>query len=90
MSTQGTRYRLEFRPGTRDALMLRTLILGWPRGKATAYAVRETSQEELLAEHGALYPALQRREERSISAKWGGSSNNRKASVRIPGPEAKS
>jgi len=34
----------------------------------------------LLVEHGALYPALQRLEERGwISAKWGTSSNNRKA-----------
>jgi DNA-binding PadR family transcriptional regulator len=31
-------------------------------------------------EHGALYPALQRLEERGwISAKWGVSTNNRKA-----------
>jgi DNA-binding PadR family transcriptional regulator len=31
-------------------------------------------------EHGALYPALQRLEERKwISAKWGTSANNRKA-----------
>jgi DNA-binding PadR family transcriptional regulator len=34
----------------------------------------------LLIEHGALYPALQRLEERGwISAKWGVSLNNRKA-----------
>jgi DNA-binding PadR family transcriptional regulator len=34
----------------------------------------------LLVEHGALYPALQRLEEQGwISAKWGISSNNRKA-----------
>ena len=36
--------------------------------------------EWLLVEHGALYPALQRLEDRGwISAKWGVSSNNRKA-----------
>src|SRR6266436_8588641 len=45
-----------------------------------ARAIQQTSQEELLVEHGALYPALQRLEERGwISAKWGVSSNNRKA-----------
>ena len=34
----------------------------------------------MLVEHGALYPALQRLEQRAwISAKWGVSSNNRKA-----------
>jgi PadR family transcriptional regulator PadR len=39
-----------------------------------------STQEELLVEHGALYPALQRWEEPGwISAKWGLSSNNRKA-----------
>jgi PadR family transcriptional regulator PadR len=43
-------------------------------------AIQQTSLEELLVEHGALYPALQRLEERGwISAKWGTSANNRKA-----------
>ena len=45
-----------------------------------ARAIQQTSQEELLVEHGALYPALQRLEQRGwISAKWGTSANNRKA-----------
>ena len=34
----------------------------------------------MLVEHGALYPALQRLEDRGqISAEWGTSTNNRKA-----------
>jgi len=66
--------------GTLDLLILRTLIFGAQHGQGIARAIRETSEEELLVEHGALYPALQRLEERSwISAKWGVSSNNRKA-----------
>ncbi|HEX6974867.1 MAG TPA: helix-turn-helix transcriptional regulator, partial [Vicinamibacterales bacterium] len=36
--------------------------------------------DELLVDHGALYPALQRLEAKGwISAKWGTSANNRKA-----------
>src|SRR5712691_8667728 len=80
MSTQETRDRLELLQGTLDLLILRTLILGAQHGQGIARAIQQTSDEELLVEHGALYPALQRLEERGwISAKWGTSSNNRKA-----------
>src|ERR1700736_6389718 len=80
MSTQGTEERLELLQGTLDLLILRTLILGSHHGQGIARAIQQTSNEELLVEHGALYPALQRLEERGwISAKWGVSSNNRKA-----------
>src|SRR5271168_1102006 len=80
MSTQETRERLELLQGTLDLLILRTLIFGPQHGQGIARAIQETSEEELLVEHGALYPALQRLEERAwISAKWGVSSNNRKA-----------
>jgi PadR family transcriptional regulator, regulatory protein PadR len=80
MATQDTRERLELLQGTLDLLILRTLIFGSQHGQGIARAIQETSQEELLVEHGALYPALQRLEERGwISAKWGVSSNNRKA-----------
>src|SRR5579859_1026967 len=80
MSTQGRRERLELLQGTLDLLILRTLIFGSQNGQGIAHAIQESSEEELLVEHGALYPALQRLEERGwISAKWGVSSNNRKA-----------
>jgi PadR family transcriptional regulator PadR len=80
MSTQGTRERLELLQGTLDLLILRTLIFGPQHGQGIARAIQQTSEEELLVEHGALYPALQRLEERGwIAAKWGTSSNNRKA-----------
>jgi PadR family transcriptional regulator PadR len=80
MSTQDTRERLELLQGTLDMLILRTLIFGSQHGQGIARAIQETSEKELLVEHGALYPALQRLEERGwISAKWGGSSSNRKA-----------
>jgi PadR family transcriptional regulator, regulatory protein PadR len=49
-------------------------------GWVSPRVLQQTSDEELLVEHGALYPALQRLEERGwISAKWGTSTNNRKA-----------
>src|SRR3981189_2449846 len=91
MSTQDTRERLELLQGTLDLLILRTLIFGSQHGQGIARAIQQTSEEELLVEHGALYPALQRLEERGwISAKWGVSSNNRKArfyALTGPGPK---
>jgi transcriptional regulator len=80
MTTQETTNRLELLQGTLDLLILRTLIFGSQHGQGIARAIQQTSEEELLVEHGALYPALQRLEERGwISAKWGTSANNRKA-----------
>ena len=78
MSTQDE--RLELLQGTLDLLILRTLILGPQHGQGIARAIQHTSEDELLVEHGALYPALQRLEEKKwISAKWGSSANNRRA-----------
>ena len=72
--------KLELLQGTLDLLILRTLIFGPEHGQGIARAIQQTSDEELLVEHGALYPALQRLEDRGwISAKWGVSSNNRRA-----------
>ena len=80
MTTQETNERLELLQGTLDLLILRTLIFGAQHGQGIARAIQKTSDEELLVEHGALYPALQRLEERRwISAKWGISTNHRKA-----------
>jgi transcriptional regulator len=66
--------------GTLDVLILRTLLFGPQHGQGIARAIQETSGHELLVDHGALYPALQRLEANKwITAKWGTSSNNRKA-----------
>lgn len=80
MSTQDENDRLELLQGTLDLLILRTLIFGQQHGQGIALAILQSSDHELLVEHGALYPALQRLEKRGwISAKWGLSATNRKA-----------
>jgi PadR family transcriptional regulator, regulatory protein PadR len=80
MSTRQSDERLELLQGTLDLLILRTLIFGSQHGQGIARAIQQRSDEELLVEHGALYPALQRLEKRGwVSAKWGTSANNRKA-----------
>ena len=66
--------------GTLDLLILRTLIFGPQHGQAIARAIRSQSDNVLIVDHGSLYPALQRLEERGfIDAAWGTSDNNRKA-----------
>ena len=80
MPTQDRADRLDLMQGTLDLLILRTLIFGPQHGQGIARAIQLSSHDELLVEHGALYPALQRLEERRlISGKWGTSRNNRKA-----------
>jgi len=66
--------------GTLDVLILRTLVFGPQHGQGIARAIKDSSEDELLVDHGALYPALQRLEaQKWITAKWGTSSNNRRA-----------
>jgi transcriptional regulator len=80
MTTRDDRDRLVLMQGTLDVLILRTLIFGAEHGQGIARAIQTTSDDELLVDHGALYPALQRLEAQGlISAKWGTSSNNRRA-----------
>jgi len=85
MSTQEARRReererLALLQGTLDLLILRTLVFGPEHGQGIARAIQQTSDDALLVEHGALYPALQRLEERGwIAAGWGTSGNNRRA-----------
>ena len=79
MATQGDPDRLTILQGTLDLLILRTLRLGRQHGQGIARAIQEQS-EDVLVEHGALYPALQRLEAKGwIAAEWGVSSNNRRA-----------
>jgi transcriptional regulator len=66
--------------GTLDLLVLKTLGLGPAHGHAIAHAIERRSDDFLQVEHGSLYPALYRLEERGwIAAFWGTTENNRKA-----------
>lgn len=66
--------------GTLDLLILRTLLFGSQHGQAIARAIQQQSENVLIVDHGSLYPALQRLEDRGfLSAKWDISDNNRKA-----------
>src|SRR5258708_32496857 len=70
----------EMLQGTLDMLILRTLALGPAHGHTIAYAIERGSADVLEVEHGSLYPALHRIEDRGwIASFWGTSENNRKA-----------
>ena len=70
----------ELLQGTLDLLILRTLVLGPAHGHTIAHAIGRQSDEVLQVEHGSLYPALHRLEDRGgIASFWGTSENNRKA-----------
>jgi PadR family transcriptional regulator, regulatory protein PadR len=66
--------------GTLDMLILQTLVLGPAHGHTIANAIEHGSSEILQVEHGSLYPALYRLEDRGwIASFWGTSENNRNA-----------
>jgi transcriptional regulator len=66
--------------GTLDMLILRSVLLAPAHGHTVAHAIEHTSDEVLQVEHGSLYPALHRLEDRGLIASfWGTSENNRKA-----------
>jgi len=66
--------------GTLDLLILQTLLLGPAHGHTIAHVIERRSDEVLQVEHGSLYPALHRLENRGwIKSEWGPSENNRKA-----------
>ena len=70
----------ELLQGTLDLLILRTLVLGPAHGHSIAYAIERQSDSVLQVEHGSLYPALHRLEDRGwIASFWGTSENNRRA-----------
>jgi transcriptional regulator len=70
----------ELLQGTLDLLVLKTLALGPAHGHTIAHAIEHRSDEVLTVEHGSLYPALHRLEDRGwIASFWGTSENNRRA-----------
>jgi PadR family transcriptional regulator, regulatory protein PadR len=66
--------------GTLELLILKTLSREKLNGFAISQWIRERTDEEILVEEGAMYPALHRLERRGlISGEWGVTENNRKA-----------
>src|SRR6185295_3217405 len=66
--------------GTLDLMILRMLQFGPQHGQGIARAIQSESDNVFIVDHGSLYPALQRLEERGfIAAEWGTSDNNWKA-----------
>lgn len=71
---------LDLLRGTLDLLVLKTLVPGPMHGYAIAAGIRQRTDDAILVEEGALYPALHRLAGRGlVAAEWGFSENNRKA-----------
>jgi transcriptional regulator len=76
--------------GTLDMLVLKTLVQGPAHGYIIAHSIEQGSQEVLQVEHGSLYPALHRLQNRGwIASFWGTSENNRRAKYYRLTPEGK-
>jgi transcriptional regulator len=66
--------------GTLDLMILKALDTGALHGWGLTQWIRRTTEDALVVEDGALYPALHRLEHRGwIRAEWGRSENNRRA-----------
>lgn len=66
--------------GTLDILILKALTWGPRHGYAIGRWIRETTEDVLTVQEGALYPALHRLERRgAISEEWGETDTGRQA-----------
>ena len=67
--------------GTLDLLVLKTLeAMGSLHGWGIARRIEQVSEDTIRMNHGTLYPALVRLEQRGwIKSQWGISENNRRA-----------
>ena len=75
-----TQAQLKLLQGTLDVLVLKAMTFGARHGFGVAQWIRQTSDDALGIEDGALYTALHRLERRGlIVSEWGLSENNRKA-----------
>jgi PadR family transcriptional regulator, regulatory protein PadR len=74
-------HRDEIPPGTLYMLILRTLARsGELHGYEIAHSIQQISRDVLQVEEGSLYPALQRMLVKGwVTAKWGTTSENRRA-----------
>src|ERR1041385_2836374 len=67
-------------PGTLDLLILKAVSLGPLHGYGVLLRIAQISEQALLIEQGALYPALFRLVRQGLlKANWGISDNNRRA-----------
>jgi PadR family transcriptional regulator, regulatory protein PadR len=67
-------------PGTLDLLILKAVSLGPMHGFGVLLRIEQITRGALLAEQGALYPALHRLEHQGLlDCEWGTSENNRRA-----------
>lgn len=67
-------------PGTLDLLILKTLSLGPLHGYGVLLRIEQITRGALLAEQGALYPALHRLQHQGLlDFEWGISETNRRA-----------
>jgi PadR family transcriptional regulator, regulatory protein PadR len=67
-------------PGTLDLLILKAVSLGPLHGYGVLLRIEQITHGALLAEQGALYPALNRLEHQGLlESEWGTSDNNRRA-----------
>jgi PadR family transcriptional regulator, regulatory protein PadR len=65
--------RIELLQGTLDMLILRTLLFGPAHGHEIAKHIQRITDDVLQVEHGSLYPALHRLEQKGGSfrnGKW--------------------
>ena len=66
--------------GTLDVLILKTLSSRPAHGYAVAREIQQQSDQALIVEEGALYPALRRLEKRGLlTASWGQTDTGREA-----------
>ena len=65
------REKLELVRGTLDMLILRTLLLGPAHGHQIAKHIERSTDDVLQVDHGSLYPALHRLQQKGwLTAKW--------------------
>jgi PadR family transcriptional regulator, regulatory protein PadR len=80
MRTPGVRSKPDLLQGTLDLLILRTLEAGPQHGHGIGVALRASSDDVLVVDHGSLYPALHRLERQGwVDSEWKLSDNNQRA-----------
>jgi PadR family transcriptional regulator PadR len=71
---------LELVRGTLDLILLKAIAWGPSHGLGIARWIESTTDQQLIVEEGALYPALHRLEQKKLlSAEWGLTDQNRRA-----------